>query len=110
MMQGTGIEPLFPLWCTPADTPALARTMVREGVRAVVTCVDPKQLSESFAGRTWDGELLSELPPEVDPCGERGEFHTFCGAGPMFDREVAVAVGETVSRDGFRFTDLLPAS
>lgn len=109
MMEGTGIEPLFPIWCSAADTPALARTMVDARVRAVLTCVDPNQLSESFAGRSWDAELLSDLPPQVDPCGERGEFHTFCGAGPMFDRAIEVEVGESVVRDGFHFTDLLPA-
>ncbi len=108
MLSGTGIEPWFPLWCSPGDTPALARRMLREGLRAVLTCVDPRQLPETFAGRAYDAQLLSELPPTVDPCGERGEFHTFCFGGPMFDREVAVRVGETVSRDGFCFTDLLP--
>ncbi len=106
MLSKTGIKPLFPLWCSPADTPALARTMLRGGLRAVLTCVDPKQLPETFAGRAYDAALLSDLPPAVDPCGERGEFHTFCFAGPMFDREVPVRVGETVSRDGFCFTDI----
>lgn len=108
MMSGTGIEPLFPLWCSAAETADLARRMLREGLEAVLTCVDPKQLPESFAGRTYDAALLSELPPAVDPCGERGEFHTFCFAGPMFASEIAVDVGETVSRDGFTFTDLVP--
>jgi uncharacterized protein (TIGR00290 family) len=108
MLSGTGIEPLFPLWCSPAETPALARTMLSNGLRAVLTCVDPNQLPESFAGRPYDGALLCDLPDAVDPCGELGEFHTFCFAGPMFDREIGVQVGETISRDGFRFTDLMP--
>ncbi len=108
MLSKTGIEPLFPLWCSPADTPALARRMMRDGLRAVLTCVDPKQLPETFAGRAYDAALLSDLPPAVDPCGERGEFHTFCFGGPMFVREVPMQVGETVSRDGFCFTDLVP--
>jgi diphthamide synthase (EF-2-diphthine--ammonia ligase) len=106
MMAGTGIDPLFPVWGAPADTPALARTMIGAGVRAILTCVDPKQLSPSFAGRQYDAALLAELPPGVDPCGERGEFHTFCFAGPMFDREISVGTGETVVRDGFCFIDV----
>jgi uncharacterized protein (TIGR00290 family) len=107
MLSGTGIAPLFPLWCSSVDTPALARTMIRSGLRAVLTCVDPKQLPASFAGRTYNEELLSDLPSTVDPCGERGEFHTFCFAGPMFTHEIPVHVGATVTRDGFCFTDIV---
>jgi uncharacterized protein (TIGR00290 family) len=110
MMAETGVEPLFPIWCSSDATPDLARRMLREGLRAVLTCVDPKQLPESFAGRTYDAALLADLPPEVDPCGERGEFHTFCFAGPMFASEIAVEVGETVSRDGFCFTDVVSSA
>ena len=109
MLSDTGIEPLFPLWCSAAQTPGLTRTMLKSGLRAILTCVDPRQLQESFAGRSFDAALLAELPQGVDPCGERGEFHTFCFAGPMFDREIGVQVGETISRDGFCFTDLVPA-
>jgi diphthamide synthase (EF-2-diphthine--ammonia ligase) len=108
MLAGTGIDPLFPLWCSAAATPALARRMLDEGLRAVVTCVDPSQLDAAFAGRTFDPAFLAALPAGVDPCGERGEFHTFCCAGPMFARPISVRVGETVVRDGFAFTDLLP--
>lgn len=104
MMADTGIEPLFPLW--GSDTTELARRMIDDGLRAVLTCVDPKQLAARFAGRRYDADFLAELPPGVDPCGERGEFHTFCHAGPMFAGEIAVRVGETVSRDGFCFTDV----
>ena len=107
-LAGTGIEPLFPLWGTPDDTPGLARQMLAAGLRAVLTCVDPKQLDSRFVGRWFDAELLAELPPRVDPCGERGEFHTFCCAGPMFSAPVAVKVGQAECRDGFWFTDLLP--
>jgi uncharacterized protein (TIGR00290 family) len=110
MLSGTGIEPLFPLWCSPAATPALARTMLRAGLRAVLTCVDPKQLPTGFVGRLYDAALLAELPAEVDPCGERGEFHTFCFAGPMFASEIGVQAGDTVSRDNFCFIDLAPKS
>ena len=109
-LASTGIEPLFPLWCSAQETPALARTLIGAGVRAVLTCVDPRQMPERFAGRRYDSSLLAELPPDVDPCGERGEFHTFCCAGPMFSREISVQVGEAISRDGFRFVDLLPGT
>jgi|SRR5690349_2784337 len=107
-LAATGIEPLFPLWCSPKDTPALARAMLDGGLNAVVTCIDPSKLPETFAGRAYDAMLLTDLPADVDPCGERGEFHTFCFAGPMFSHPVAVRVGETVSRDGFCFADVLP--
>jgi diphthamide synthase (EF-2-diphthine--ammonia ligase) len=104
---GTGIEPLFPLWCSSSDTLDLARQMLAAGLGAVLTCVDPKQLPESLVGRRYDAALLAELPAGADPCGERGEFHTFCFSGPMFTNEIAVGVGETVSRDGFCFADLV---
>lgn len=107
-LSGSGIEPLFPLWRSPADTPELARQMVAGGLRAVLTCVDPKQLTAQFLGRRYDAAFLADLPPNIDPCGERGEFHTFCFGGPMFGFEIAVQVGETVSRDGFCFADLTP--
>lgn len=104
MLAGTGIEPIFPLWGEP--TGQLAERMVAAGLRAHVTCVDPAQLSEAFAGRTFDEWLLKDLPEGVDPCGERGEFHTFAHAGPMFDRPIPVVPGEVVARDGFVFADL----
>jgi uncharacterized protein (TIGR00290 family) len=104
-MAGTGLAPLFPLWGEPTD--ALARTMIAGGLRARLTCVDPRQLAPAFAGREYDAALLAELPPTVDPCGERGEFHTFAYAGPMFSRPVAVRAGEVVERDGFTYADLI---
>ncbi len=107
-LAGTGIEPIFPLWGLPTDV--LARTMVRAGLRARITCVDPAQLPAHFAGREFDETLLSTLPVGVDPCGERGEFHTFAYGGPMFRSVVGVRSGETVERDGFVFADLTPAS
>ncbi|HEY3220999.1 MAG TPA: hypothetical protein VGJ80_09720 [Gemmatimonadales bacterium] len=104
----TGIEPLFPLWCSPRDTPpALARAMLDGGLKAVVTCIDSKKLPETFAGRAYDSTLLADLPLDIDPCGERGEFHTFCFAGPMFREPIALRVGDIVSRDGFCFADVL---
>jgi uncharacterized protein (TIGR00290 family) len=108
-LAGTGIEPLFPIWGTPADTPALARAMITAGLRATLTCVDPRQLAPRFAGREFDPKLLADLPPGVDPCGENGEFHTFCHASPVFDRPVPVRAGDVVERDGFCFADLWPA-
>jgi uncharacterized protein (TIGR00290 family) len=103
-MRGSGIEPLFPIW--GRDTPALAASMIEHGLCARLTCVDPRRLPARFAGRLFDRTLLDELPADVDPCGENGEFHTFAFAGPMFRRPIDVTVGETVERDGFVFTDL----
>ena len=105
-LAATGVTPLFPIWGTPTD--ALARRMIEAGLRARLTCVDPKQLDARFAGRDFDGDLLAELPATVDPCGERGEFHTFAYAGPMFRRPIPIRTGEIVTRDGFVFADLLP--
>lgn len=107
-LDGTGLEPIFPLWGTATDTPALAREMIAAGLRAVLTCVDPRQMPGSLVGRDFDASLLAELPASVDPCGERGEFHTFCHAGPMFAAPIAIRRGERVERDGFCFADLLP--
>jgi len=106
-LQGTGLTPLFPLW--RRDTTELAREMMASGVKATLTCVDPKQLAPRFAGRNFDESFLAELPPSVDPCGEKGEFHTFAWDGPAFRHPVSITVGDTVERDGFVFTDLLPA-
>jgi len=101
-----GITAVFPLW--GKDTRQLAEDMVAGGLSAYLTCVDPRQLDRTFAGRSFDRDLLAALPRHVDPCGENGEFHTFASAGPMFRAEVPVTVGEIVDRDGFVFADLLP--
>jgi len=106
-LAGTGITPLFPLWQTP--TGKLAKEMISGGLRAFVTCIDPAQLSGSFAGREFNEEFLSTLPDHVDPCGERGEFHTFAFDGPMFSKPVAIELGEITEREGFVYADLLPA-
>jgi uncharacterized protein (TIGR00290 family) len=103
-LAGTGIAPLFPLWQRP--TGALARQMIDGGVETYLVCVDLKQLAKDFAGRRFDRALLADLPPGVDPCGEKGEFHSCVVAGPMFTRRIAIAVGETVERDGFAYADL----
>ena len=109
-LAGTGLTPLFPLF--GADTPRLAREMIAGGVRARITCLNPKVLDRRFAGREFDADLLAELPREVDPCGERGEFHTCAYDGPMFRAPIPVETGITVERDGFVFTDLclIPAA
>jgi uncharacterized protein (TIGR00290 family) len=106
-LAGTGLTPLFPLWKT-SDTSQLARDMIAAGLRAYVTCIDPRKLPASFAGRAFDAHLVAELPRDVDPCGENGEFHTFVWDGPMFRRPVDVRVGEVVEREGFVFADLTP--
>ena len=106
-LAGTGIAPLFPLWLMPTDR--LATEMIANGLRAVVTCVDPQQLPLSFAGREFNEQFLADLPNDVDPCGERGEFHTFAFDGPMFEKPVGIQKGEVVERDGFGYADLLPA-
>ena len=106
-LAGTGLTPLFPLF--GAETATLARNMIASGLRARLTCVDPRVLDRRFAGREFDDRLLDELPQGVDPCGERGEFHSFAWAGPMFRRPIPVVDGEVVERDGFVFADLIPA-
>lgn len=119
-LASTGLQPLFPCWGLP--TADLARAMIASGLRAHLVCVDPRQLDASFAGRPFDATLLAELPASVDPCGERGEFHTFVSAGPMFSRQappefapgsgsrsIEIRRGEIVERDGFVYADLLPA-
>jgi uncharacterized protein (TIGR00290 family) len=106
-LASTGITPLFPLWGLPTNE--LAMTMIHSGLRARLTCIDPKQISATFVGREFDESLLAELPPSADPCGEHGEFHTFTYAGPMFRHPIPVERGEIVRRDGFVFADLLPS-
>ncbi len=99
----TGLKPLFPLWQIPTDS--LAREMIAGGLRARLSCVDPKKLPATFAGREFDLNLLRDLPSGADPCGERGEFHTCVYAGPMFSAPLPIAAGEIVTRDGFTFAD-----
>jgi uncharacterized protein (TIGR00290 family) len=103
-LENSGLQPIFPVWKIP--TRELAHSMIESGVRAKLTCVDPKLLAPEFAGREFDEQLLSEVPPNIDPCGENGEFHTFVYGGPMFARNISVKLGEIVSRDGFVFADL----
>jgi uncharacterized protein (TIGR00290 family) len=100
------MTPLFPLWLR--DTTRLARDMMASGLVAHIVCLDPRKLDKRFAGRRFDEDLLRELPTDIDPCGENGEFHTVVTAGAMFKAPIAVEIGETVERDGFVFTDVIP--
>lgn len=104
-LAGTGIAPLFPIWKTK-PTLDLAHDMIEGGLQARLTCIDPRKLDRAFAGRAFDAQLLRDLPPGVDPCGENGEFHSFACAGPIFNSPIHVEAGEVVDRDGFVFADL----
>ena len=104
-LAGTGLQPLFPIWKTK-PTRDLAHDMIDAGLKARLTCIDPRKLDRSFAGREFDTQLLADLPEDVDPCGENGEFHSCTYAGPMFNDAIKLAVGEVVDRDGFVFADL----
>jgi uncharacterized protein (TIGR00290 family) len=103
-LAGTGLDPLFPVWQIP--TADLARTMLASGLKAKITCIDPRALPVTFAGRDFDAQFLADLPAGIDPCGENGEFHSFVYAGPGFRHPIPVALGEIVERDGFVFADL----
>jgi uncharacterized protein (TIGR00290 family) len=104
-LAGTGLSPLFPLF--GSDTTSLAREMIASGLGARLTCVHPPILDAAFAAREFDAALLDDLPPDVDPCGERGEFHTFAYRGPMFSRPIPIENGIVVHRDGYVFADLV---
>jgi uncharacterized protein (TIGR00290 family) len=103
-LAGTGLQPMFPLWQIP--TAHLARTMIASGLRAKITCVDPKVLPKQFAGRDFDSQFLADLPPGIDPCGENGEFHSFVYGGPGFRKPLTVTAVEILERDGFVFADI----
>ena len=105
-MAAWGTDALFPIWNSPTNQ--LALKMIDSGLRAYLTCVDPRQCPAEFAGRLYDRALLDDLPDSVDPCGENGEFHSFVFDSPMFDTAIDVTVGETVERDGFVFSDVVP--
>jgi len=107
-LRDTGITPIFPLWQIPTDE--LSQQMVDGGLKAVITCIDPKHLPNEFVGREFNHALLQDLPEAVDCCGEYGEFHSFVFAGPMFNHPIDIEAGEVVERDGFVFADLSPIS
>lgn len=104
-LAGSGLEPLFPLWGRP--TRELAAEMIRGGMRAKIACVDTEALDASYVGREFGADLLDALPKGVDPCGEKGEFHTCVYAGPMFRERIAIEAGETVARTRFVWTDFV---
>jgi len=103
-LREIGMSAVFPLWMR--DTTTLAQDMIEAGLRATITCIDPRKLDRSFAGRAFDAGFLKALPNGVDPCGENGEFHTFASAGPMFTVPINVQVGDVVERDDFVFADV----
>jgi uncharacterized protein (TIGR00290 family) len=103
-LAGTGLEPLFPVWGIP--TGELAQQMIDGGLRARLACVDTRKLDGSFVGREFDSALLRDLPSAVDPCGERGEFHSCVYAGPMFKKALALESGETYTAAPFVWADL----
>ena len=105
-LAAAGMQGIFPVW--QRDTAELAREMIDSGLVAHLVTIDPRRLDRSFAGRRFDAALLADLPGDVDPCGENGEFHTVVTAGPMFRHPIEVAVGETVERDGFVYADVIP--
>jgi uncharacterized protein (TIGR00290 family) len=105
-LAAVGMAGIFPLW--RRDTGALAREMIAAGLVAHLVCIDPRRLAREFAGRRFDARLIAELPADVDPCGENGEFHTVVSAGPMFAAPLALATGAVVEREGFVFADVMP--
>nr|ALS90950.1 arCOG00187: arCOG00187 universal archaeal metal-binding-domain/4Fe-4S-binding-domain containing ABC transporter, ATP-binding protein [uncultured bacterium] len=106
MLEGSGIEPLFPLW--HYDTHDLAHSIIQSGIKAMVTCVDLAQLPQDFVGKPYDDAFLNALPAQVDKCGENGEFHTFVYESPLFREPIPITLGEFVVREGFGFADVLP--
>jgi uncharacterized protein (TIGR00290 family) len=105
-LTGTGITPVFPLWNQATDR--LSMEMIEGGLKAVITCVDPKQLAKNFVGQIYNQAFLNALPDSVDPCGENGEFHSFVFDAPMFKEKIDISVEEIVERDGFIFADIQP--
>ena len=108
-LAGSGLEPLFPIWKTK-PTRQLADEMIAAGLKARLTCVNPKRLDASFCGRVFERSLVTDLPDDVDPCGENGEFHSFAFEGPMFHHPVHHQLGDIVERDGYVFADVIPTA
>lgn len=104
-LSNMGMTAVFPIWKQP--TPELASRFVDSGFVAYTSCIDPSRLSDEFVGRRLDRAFFRDLPEDVDPCGENGEFHSFVCGGPVFRRPIPVSVGSAVRRDSFLFCDLL---
>jgi uncharacterized protein (TIGR00290 family) len=98
------MQAIFPIW--KHDTRELARRFCNLGFRAIAVCINRKKLDRGFVGRELTPQFFSDLPENVDPCGENGEFHSFVFAGPIFDKTIPIRRGEVVDRDGFTFCDL----
>lgn len=107
-LSSCGIKPVFPIWGSPTD--ALAKEMINNGLKTIITCIDPKQIPQEFVGKEFNDKFLASLPESVDPCGENGEFHSFVYDAPMFNSPIQISVGEIIHRDNFIFADLLPAT
>ncbi len=107
-LKGSGIKPIFPVWGIPTDK--LLREMISGGLKAVITCINPKQIAKEFVGKKLDENFLYSLPKNIDPCGENGEFHSFVFDGPMFKEKIEIFVGDIVHRDDFVFADVLSKS
>lgn len=106
-LSGTGISPVFPLW--GEKTSNLAHDIIESGIRARVSCLDPEKLNRNLGGALFNEDFVESLAENVDPCGENGEFHTFVESSPLFSKPIAISVGESVQRDRFLYTDLLPS-
>lgn len=94
MLSSVGIQTIFPIW--KRDTRELLETFFELGFRAVIVCINNTKLDASFLGKELSRELIEKFPKDVDPCGENGEFHTFCFEGPFFNHPVAFELGETI--------------
>jgi len=104
-LSQVGMKGIFPIW--GRDTTELTRSFITLGFQAVITCIDSKVLDRRFIGRTLDEQFFAELPPNVDPGGENGEFHSFVFDGPIFKKRIAYTLGELVLRNSFYFCNLL---
>ncbi|MBI3862548.1 MAG: ATP-binding protein, partial [Planctomycetia bacterium] len=105
-LEKVGMQALFPIW--KRDTRELLETFLAHEFRSITCCIDTRRLDDSFVGREIDRQFLADLPPDVDPCGENGEFHSFACGGPLFASAIDVRRGETRRRDSFLFCDLIP--
>jgi uncharacterized protein (TIGR00290 family) len=106
-LSKVSMKGIFPLW--KKNTQELARQFIELGFKAVIICVDSQNLDKKFVGRYFDRQFLSDLPANVDPCGENGEFHSFVFDGPIFKKPISFKIGDIVLREKrFYFCDLLP--
>ncbi|MDH5611018.1 MAG: adenine nucleotide alpha hydrolase [Gammaproteobacteria bacterium] len=104
-LKNSGIKAIFPIWGIPTDE--LSRKMITNGLRTIITCINPKQTPDKFIGKEFDDNFLASLPETIDPCGENGEFHSFVFDGPMFKEKINIVLGDIVQRDDFVFADIL---